>query len=515
MAALHKILIEAAKRDADAIAVTDDRCIISYGELDQASTKMARRLTQYGIGKADRVGIWIEKSVEAIIVMQATMRIGAVYVPLDPRSPPSRVTRILTNCEVAVVVTSADQLGTLKRPPDCGAILIEDDTASPEHGPYDTDLICETDPEDLAYILHTSGSTGEPKGVCVSHRAAVAFVEWATQEIAPTKVDRFANHAPFHFDLSVLDIYVSMQASAQLFLISDSISYKPSSLTEFIERYAITIWYSVPSVLILMLEHGALENRKHQLALRLVCFAGEVFPVGPLRRLRNMFPEVRLLNLYGPTETNVCTYFEVKEIPLDRIDAMPIGKACRGTDVWLHNEAGVDSLPGDVGELVVEGPTVMSGYWGNHRQEGPYHTGDLVRIDAEGQFTYVGRIDHMIKIRGYRVEPGEIETALYAQLGSDIIEVAVVAAATMETVRLRACIVAKSGKAPSLLRCKQACAAVLPRYMIVDEVMQFSELARTSNGKIDREFLASLPNPLESNITNAGTSERVRGLPKS
>lgn len=515
MAALHNILIEAAKRDADAIAVTDDRCIISYGELDRASTKMARRLTQFGIGKADRVGIWIEKSVEAIIVMQATMRIGAVYVPLDPRSPPSRVTRILTNCEAAVVVTSADQLGPLKRPPGCGAIIFEDDTATPEHGPCDTELMCDTDPEDLAYILHTSGSTGEPKGVCVSHRAALAFVEWAAEEIAPTKVDRFANHAPFHFDLSVLDIYVSMHVGAQLFLISDSISYKPSSLTEFIARHAITIWYSVPSVLILMLEHGALDCCKHQLALRVVCFAGEVFPVGPLRRVRDMFPEVRLINLYGPTETNVCTYFEVKDIPVDRIDAIPIGQACCGTDVWLRNEAGGACLPGEAGELIVEGPTVMSGYWGLHRQEGPYHTGDLVRMDAEGQFTYVGRIDHMIKIRGYRVEPGEIETALYAQLGSDIIEVAVVAAATAETPRLRACIVAKSGKAPSLLRCKQACAAVLPRYMIVDEVMQFSQLARTSNGKIDREFLASLPSPFEEDVANAGALGRVRRLPKS
>jgi clorobiocin biosynthesis protein CloN4 len=441
--------------------------------------------------------------------MQAAMRVGAAYVPLDPRSPPARIAQILTNCQAAAVVTTADWRARLALPPGCGALVIDDQTAlsDPKDHRAETD---DVGPEDLAYILHTSGSTGVPKGVCISHRAALAFVGWAAGELAPTRTDRFANHAPFHFDLSVLDIYVSMSAGARLFLIADSISYVPASLTEFAARHAITVWYSVPSALVLMLDRGGLETRAQQLALRTICFAGEVFPIGALRRLRSAFPEARLLNLYGPTETNVCAFFEVTDIAPDRIAPMPIGRACCGDRIWARNDAGEVCLPGEVGELIVDGPTVMSGYWGHPAQVGPYPTGDLVRADEAGRFTYLGRADHMVKVRGHRVELGEIEAALSAQLDAEIEDVAVVVVGKGDAMRLRACLVAKSDPAPSLLRCKQACAALLPRYMIVDEIIYLDRLARTANGKVDRAYLANLRLPGQEAAASPEPAARMR-----
>ena len=492
MKGLQQILVDAAARRPDAVAVTDERLSATYGQLDAASAALARRLLRIGVQKGDRVGLWIDKSADAIIAMQATLRVGAIYTPLDPRSPPARVESILKNCEATALITSADRLKRLSPPTHCRALIIddEDDAICAEECPAPA---CVNDPEDLAYILYTSGSTGAPKGVCVSHRAALAFIEWAGTEIGATADDRFANHAPFHFDLSVLDIYVSMRAGARLFLIPETMAYLPQSLTEFATRNAVTVWYSVPSALILMLERGGLEERAPQLPLRVICFAGEVFPIAPLRRLRASFPEARLLNLYGPTETNVCTFFEVTAIAPDRIDPVPIGKASCGNRIWAETETGDLCRAGDIGELVVEGPTVMSGYWGGGTQAGPYRTGDLVRADAAGDYAFIARRDHMVKIRGHRIEPGEIEAALAARLSGDIEELAVVAAGEGGATRLRTCLVSRSDPAPSLLRCKQACAALLPRYMIVDEVMQFDRLPRTANGKIDRRRLAGLP----------------------
>lgn len=488
MTGLHHILIATAARYPHAIAITDQTRSITYAELNVETNRMAHQLVQLGIRPTNRVAFWLDKSIDAIVIMQAAMRVGAVYVPLDPLSPPERINRILETCEATCVVSTTDRLTRLQ-PLSCCNMLAIDGSRQME----DCNVqIYASDPEDLAYILHTSGSTGVPKGVCVSHRAAMAFIDWAATEIAPTPADRFANHAPLHFDLSVLDIYVSIRAGARLFLIADTISYVPQNLTDFVRRHRITIWYSVPSALTLMLDRGALESEAPQLALRVICFAGEVFPIGHLRRLHRALPGVRLLNLYGPTETNVCTFFEVTNVPADYVDPMPIGRACCGNQVWAQNEVGDVCRPGEIGELVVEGPTVMSRYWGQAALSPPYHTGDLVRAGADGLYTFIGRTDHMVKIRGHRVELGEIEKTLYVQLSAEVAELAVVVAGTGDAARLRACIVAKTDRPPSLLRCKQLCAAHLPRYMIVDEVIYLDQMARTRNGKVDREYLVAM-----------------------
>ncbi len=318
---------------------------------------------------------------------------------------------------------------------------------------------------------------------------ALAFISWAVDTIQATTTDRFANHAPFHFDLSVLDLYAAFAVGAAVLLIPENIAYLPYPLVEFVRREKPTVWYSVPSAIILMMEQGELLEQE-DLSWRIVLFAGELFPLKHLRRLYRHCPLARLFNLYGPTETNVCTFCEVTEEHLRRTDSMPIGRSCSSDRVWIQKEDGTCVQPGEEGELLVSGPTVMLGYWGERVQETtPYATGDLVRLLPDGNYLYIGRLDHMVKIRGYRVEPGDIESKLLEHPA--IQEAAVLVIGQGIEARLTAFVACTDEEVPSLLELKRHCAQRLPRYMIIDAVCVLSRLPRTRNGKIDRMALSA------------------------
>ncbi|MGW4407536.1 amino acid adenylation domain-containing protein [Nonomuraea sp. NPDC004702] len=482
---LHRLLIESARRTPEAVAVHDHDGPVTYRALDELSDLYLSALRRRGVGRGDRVVIWTGKHVQAIAVMQAVLRLGAVYVPVAGANPAARVARIVRDAAPALVVTDEDAPGRL--PAGHGLPLVPwpelaaggDADAGGGRGELSAGG------DDPAYILYTSGSTGTPKGVCLSHRNALAFVEWAVREVRVGAGDRLSNHAPFNFDLSVFDLYAAFATGASVHLVPPASAYAPHQLTDFLHERAITVWYSVPSVLTLMCREGGLLDREPPPGLRACVFAGEPFPLQHVRALRKHWPGVRLLNWYGPTETNVCTSYEVSDADLDRDRPLPIGRACAGDTVTL-------SSPDDdgVGEIVVEGPTVMLGYWGGERLTGPYRTGDFGRLDADGELHYVGRRDHLVKVRGNRVELGEIETAL-GGLGS-VAEVAVLAAGEGDHARLYAFVVPAPGRRPSLLEVKRHCAGLLPPYMNVDRLRLLETLPRTPNGKTDRALLLAM-----------------------
>ena len=494
---LHDGLIghAATAPDSDAIVAADGQ--LSYGELDALANRIARSLLQRGVGPGDRVGIWMEKSTVAVATMHAALRLGAAYVPVDPMMPEARAGFILSDCQVRTVVTSSERLDRLARasfsPPSAlcvGAdewqqVLAQNAEALPSSG---------EDPDRLAYILYPSGSTGKPKGVCISHANALAFVDWAVETAGLTHADRLSNHAPFHFDLSVFDLYGAFAAGACVVLLPDSHSFAPLKLVEALVEERISVWYSVPSVLILMVEAGGLLDHPAlpNLPLRLIFFAGEPFPIQSLRPLRQALGHVRFLNLYGPTETNVCTAYEVHGIDPLRSTPVPIGSAASGDRVWAQTPDGNVAEVGEEGELFVEGPTVMLGYWGlPPHGKGPYATGDLVRrVDADN-FEYLGRRDQMLKVRGHRIEAGEIEAALRAHPA--IAHCAVITSGQGLAKRLVACLVCHEGyKRPGLLAIKAHLAARVPRYMIVDRLCFFEALPCNRNGKTDRRAIADL-----------------------
>jgi len=481
---LHELVREQARRSPGLLAVSGPDGQMTYGELDWRADALAVALAERGVRSGDRVALWLPKSGRAVATMQAALRLGAAYVPIDPLGPVVRTVELIRNCAPRVVVTTADWAMRLREHGVTAAMPYPESLkrvpAVPDPG---------GDPGDLAYILYTSGSTGTPKGVCLSHRNALAFVDWAAAEIGACSADRFANHAPFHFDISVLDLYAAFRMGASVHLIPTEMSFAPILMVDYVLQHQITVWYSVPSALVLMARDGSmLDVSPSDFSLRILLYAGEPFPIKYLRRLRNHLP-VRILNLYGPTETNVCAFYEVANIP-DQVHSIPIGKACSGDRIWAVRDDGLSAGPGEEGELVVDGPTVMLGYWGQPRQDGqPYRTGDRVVLLNSGDYQYLGRRDGMMKVRGYRIEAGEIEATLQAH--PDIADVAVVLAGTGMDAKIVAYVVTAGTGTPGLLELKRYCAATLPRHMIIDAVRHVAELPRTGTGKLDRRAVVN------------------------
>lgn len=466
MPLLGDLLSTSSRLFADRVAVVDASGAHSYRAIDALANRVARALAARGVGRGHRVGIALEKSANAVACMQGILRLGAAYVPLDAKWPAGRKERIVRDCNLEVVIDDAE-LSSASRF---------------DAGPLEPAPVTELD---LAYILYTSGSTGAPKGVCIDHRGARAFVDWAVREVGIGPDDRLSNHASFHFDLSVFDLYAAFSVGAAVCIVPDAISLSPKRLVAFAAEHGVTVWYSVPSALALMVQAGEMSARTLP-SLRAILFAGEAYPRRALARLRHAFPSARLLNLYGPTETNVCTFHEVVDLEGD----VPIGRACSGDEVWALAANGARcEKPGDEGELWVSGPTVMRGYWGKDPQVGPYATGDLVRVVEPGLYAFVGRKDRMVKVRGHRIEPAEIEAALSEH--ENVLEAVVLLRGEGIDARLVACIVPAREPAPSLLAMKGHSAERLPRYMIPDELLVVPSLPRTANGKLDHGRLLS------------------------
>ena len=480
---LHELVIGSAARHGDRLAVTGDGRDLTYRDLDHGADVLAHRLAALGVRPGDRVVIWSDKSPEVLVAMQAALRLGAAYVPLDGTAPVGRVAVVVEDCAAAVVCAPADRLVSVRATLGADTVCLDlDDPLDGDADPVDQAV---TD-DDLAYILYTSGSTGSPKGVCVSHRNARAFVDWAVAEVGVTHTDRLANHAPLVFDLSVFDLYAAFATGASVHLVPAELAYAPVQLVTFLREREISVWYSVPSALILMIRDGDLLAARPPAALRAVLFAGEPFPIAYVRRLAQ-WTDARLLNLYGPTETNVCTWHEVTGADLARERPAPIGAASCGDAVWAVRADGAVARPGDEGELLVDGPTVMLGYWGGQPQQGPYATGDIVRVLDDGRFDYVGRRDHTVKIRGHRIDLGEIEVALGAH--DDVDDATVVVTGSGIEARLTAFVVAAADRRPGVLGLKRHCAQRLPSYAVVDHLHVVAELPRTRNGKVDRAAL--------------------------
>ncbi|MBI1802496.1 MAG: amino acid adenylation domain-containing protein [Chloroflexi bacterium] len=514
---LHQYLGTSAMRRPEHTAIEDPATdgSITYAELDALSNRLRDRLWRWGVRPGDRVGIYLRKSIDSVASVFGILKTGAAYVPVDPGASVSRNAYILNNCSVKVTLVEdrfanglakeLAQLGDVPRllvldwsagdRPLASALQREDD---PDPAPPSETVI--PSPDDLGYILYTSGSTGKPKGVMLSHRNGVSYVDWCSEVFQPRESDRFSSHAPFHFDLSILDIYLPIKHSATLVLIGEEIGKQPQQLAALIAERRISLWYSAPSILSVLAEYGDLAKHDYS-ALRIVNFAGEVFPVKHLRRLKSLWPHPRYFNLYGPTETNVCTFFEIPPaIPDERTEPYPIGQTCAHLQSVVVDEQGQMVTAGLEGELCISGPGVMQGYWSLPERTATaflayggrnwYKTGDIVVEGADGNFIFVGRRDRMVKKRGYRIELGEIESGLYKHPA--IKEAAVIAIQNEGGVRIKAFLSCKEGRPPSIIELKRFCAENLPIYMVPD-VFSFQDwLPKTSTDKINYQRLKEM-----------------------
>jgi amino acid adenylation domain-containing protein len=516
--ALQHYLQTAAETYLQRVAVEEPgKGRISYRELDLLSDRLRDRLAHLGVGPGDRVGVYLPKSIDTVAAIFGILKSGAAYVPVDPGAPAERNAYILTDCSVKVaIVESGFVEGLLAAISDraaqpalltigeCGGGrgLEEALRRAGDRDPAPAAATVNSLPQELAYILYTSGSTGKPKGVMLSQEAATSFVDWCSEAFAPDEQDRFSSHAPFHFDLSILDIYVPLKHGAALVLVDEATGKDPHRLAALIAEQQITSWYSTPSILSFLAQYGNLQRYDYS-ALRTVLFAGEVFPIKHLRALKTLLRHPRYFNLYGPTETNVCTYYEIPtEIPEERTQPFPIGRACSHYQVKAFDEQGQEVPAGAEGELCASGAGMLTGYWnlpertanaflvddGGRRW---YRTGDIVVEEADGNYTYISRRDRMVKKRGYRVELGEVEVGLYRHPA--VKEAAVIALADEENgVRLKAFLSYAGESRPSLIELKRFCLEHLPGYMVPDLFSFHETLPKTSTDKIDYQRLKAL-----------------------
>lgn len=493
---------------------------MTYGALDERSDRLARLLAESGVTRGDRIAIYTNKSLESVVALYGIMKAGAAYVPLDPFAPVARLAYVLRDCGIRTLITRDDKREQLNQILELGVPIEQiiglpadvpnrgvrtatwDDVDSTPITAFSSGAI----EQDLAYILYTSGSTGDPKGIMHTHRSGLAFAQWAADEYALRSDDRLSNHAPLHFDLSTFDLFSSSLVAATTVIIPEAVTRFPASVSKLMQDERISVWYSVPFALTQMLLRGNFAQRDLS-QLRWLLFAGEVFPTKYLRQLMTVLPHVRFSNLYGPTETNVCTYYHVDGLPDDNDKPISIGKACANIDALIVDSQDEPVIAGESGELLIRGPIVMRGYWGRpeltergfHRREFHpgytetyYRTGDLVQEMPDGNLKFLGRKDRQIKTRGYRVELDEIEVALLEHEG--VQEAAAYAVSDPDgegTSLIRAAVTAKDGALLISADLVEHLGGRLPWYAVPTCIEIIAEFPRTSTGKIDRRMLAT------------------------
>ena len=497
---------DAARRWPDAIAVRHDGRSLRFAALSDQVDRLAGWLRGQGVGRGGRVGIALRRGLNMPVAVYGTLQAEAAYVPIDPQAPAERIHTILNDAGIEIMVAEDALLpriaeaarGTGLRAvlgvsaavgEGCDGVPFEAiEAAEPFRGDHG--------PDDICYIIFTSGSTGIPKGLTHTHASALAFVDMAAVLFDLGPQDRMAATSGLHYDMSCMEMFAGLLSGARIVMVPESYTMLPASLSALLEAEAVTTLYSVPFLLVRLVERGGLEARDLT-ALRLVIHAGEPMPPRPLAHLRQHLPDSRFTNFYGPAEVNGVTWWDHPRRPLGDHADFPIGWACAHTELLIDAMAG-DS---DEGELLIATPAMMRGYWGRPDLDARafamagtgdgakryYRSGDIVRRDAEGCYTFVGRADRQIKLRGHRVELDEVELAIASHPG--VSEAAAVASPDGTTILAAATLAPGASPAPADIL--EAAAARLARHAVPARIRFVAALPRTSSGKIDRRRLAA------------------------
>lgn len=543
-ALLQQLVTDRALAAPEAMAILSEEDSLRYGELEAGSNRVARMLRELGCQAGDRVALLMPKTPTAIMSMIGVLKADAVYVPLDPAGPAPRLARMLASCEPHCILT-AGPVGPMLREALAGAHLPRapligwlDAAAPPDQEqpmaftPAElqqlpaTAIPARNRDDALAHILFTSGSTGIPKGVMVTHRSVRLFLEWAWKYFGIDASDRASQHSPLHFDLSTFDIFGTLGAGGELHLMPSGVNLLPHKIAQWLRKARLTQWFSVPSILNLMAKLDVVRAGDFP-ELRRVMWCGEVLPTPTLIHWMRRLPHARFTNLYGPTEAAIASsYYTVPRCPTNEREPIPIGTPCEGEELMILDEELRPVPVGETGDLYIGGVGLSPGYWKDPEKTaavfrtrpggaGPddriYRTGDLGRCGPDGLYYFAGRADSQIKSRGYRIELGEIESALSALPGLRESAVVAVQSEGFEGWMICCAYVAARGAniLPSGLR--QSLTQVVPAYMLPARWLHCDALPRNSNGKVDRPQLRR--RFLEAEAQSNARTPRVASAP--
>jgi amino acid adenylation domain-containing protein len=505
-----------AQRRPEAAAIVIEGRVLNYGQLDESTNRLARLLKAAGCRQGDRVCFAMPKSPTAIVAMLGILKADCIHVPIDTTCPAARVSKVLKASEPRYVLGIASSAGLLADVITQGRLessihigWMEGSTNEvpglrPEFTLDDLEsfsaepLTYQNGASAAAHILFTSGSTGDPKGVVITHANVSSFVQWATRYFGMSESDRVSCHSPLHFDLSTFDVFGAFAVGAQLHLVPPHLSLLANKLAEFIRASRLTQWFSVPSVLHYMAKFDAVNFNDFP-HLRRLLWCGEVFPTPALIYWMKRLPGVRFTNLYGPTEATIASsYYTIPNCPETATQSIPIGTACEGEELMVLDSERRPVGKGEVGDLYIRGAGLSPGYWRNPEATNSafvaygendriYRTGDLARMGEDDLVYFVGREDAQIKSRGYRIELGEIEVSLNSL--EELKQCAVVAIPTdgFEGSLICCAYVVAQDKLPATsAEIRRKLSALLPAYMLPSHWKEFSYLPQNGNGKIDR-----------------------------
>ena len=496
---LVSMLEKSADRDPDHPAIIYKDEILRFGEFNGRVNRLARQLVEAGVGKDDFVCICMERSIEMVVAIWATVKAGGAYVPLNTEDPQSRIAEIIDDCRPKAVLTQPHLADCL--PPDANVTVIGDGAADIAECNEDN-LGFAPEPDALAYMIYTSGSTGKPKGVTVEHEAIHNRVVWMHEEYGLLPEDRVMQKTPYTFDVSVWEFFWSFAVGSTLVVAEPGGHVAMRYLYTLMDEHRVTYLHFVPSVLRLFLMLPELDK----LPIKKLFCSGEALGFDSVERFyEKANADAEVHNLYGPTEAAVdVSYYHCKRNSSDRM--IPIGKPVSNTGLYVLDESGQPSPIGVPGELHIGGIQLARGYWARKeltaerfvttslkdiQHKRLYKTGDLAYFRNDGEIVYMGRNDFQVKINGVRMELGEIETVIRSDEKTR--DVVVVAEEVQGNKNLIAYVVSSEPTPDAAEALKALVAESRPSYYVPREIRFLAEMPLTVSGKINRKLLFETP----------------------
>jgi D-alanine--poly(phosphoribitol) ligase subunit 1 len=486
--------------NADEKALIYSNGIVSYQELNALSNQLARYFLSLGVLKRDVIGIFNTKSPLGYAAMLAALKIGAIYTNIDEKNPISRLEKILQTCQPKILVSDIYcDVSHLAKKLNIPFIDLSTDHHFSKQNTENLEISKTIVGNSPAYIMFTSGSTGIPKGVVISHENVLSFLGWSIRHHSITKKDRFAQVSPLYFDNSVFDFYTALFSGASLVPIDRETLKNPLKLVKLVDELCCTIWFSVPSLLVYLLTMRVLNKQTLQ-SIRIFTFGGEGFPKNELKKLHDLYSSnAKLVNVYGPTEgTCICSSYEISKKDFEDMSILaPLGRMNPNFDYLIVDNDLDVVLKGEKGELCLTGSNIGLGYYNDLEKtnnsfiQNPlvrthrdiiYKTGDIV-YESNDLLWFAGRQDNQIKHMGYRIELEEIESALN---GLDYISQSAVLYHRVHE---------NYGKIIAFLTCANNVTKekiitdlvqILPEYMLPNIIEICGELPKNSNGKVDK-----------------------------